>query len=435
MDIDNLFSRLAIALGIGLLIGLERGWKTRDAAPGTRAAGIRTFALCGLMGGLAAALAQATGTAVATGLVLGLSFAVYAAVFAMFERDAARAAGSYSATTVVAALLTFILGAYAAIGDARAAAAAAIVATGILASRNEIHRWVARTTWPELRSALVLLAMSFIVLPILPESNVLPGGVLNLREVWVIAIVLAAVSFLGYGAVKYFGARRGVLLSALAGGLVSSTAVTMTSASRAARQEGAPSLLAAGVAIASAVSFLRVIAIIAAMQPVLLGAVAPALIASILVAVFYAVHVVYGRRDGGAGGTPKPAPVVNPFSFWPVVGFAVFLGAVIVLGRAIADAFGAQGALLGAVGLGLADVDAVTISLARLVPEPLGAFAASLAILAAVASNMVSKLAIAVFIGRGRFAVEVAAVTVACWAAGAAAFWGIVVFAPGLISH
>lgn len=426
MDFDQLISRLALALGIGLLIGLERGWKAREATPGTRAAGVRTFALCGLLGGLVAALAQAVNSVVGAGLVLGLAFAVYAAVFSVFQRDADRAAGSYSATTVIAGLLTFVLAAFAVIGEARAAAAAAVVAAAILAAREDIHRWVARITWMELRSALVLLAMTFIVLPILPETNIGPSGGVNLREVWLIAIVLAAVSFLGYGAVKLLGAERGVLLAALAGGLVSSTAVTLTNARRAVTHENASLLLAAGVAIATAVSFLRVIAIAAALQPALLVVLGPVLGLPTAVAVLYALHAVYWRAAEKDGGKSEPAEFKNPFSFWPVVGFAVFLGVVIVLGQKIGDTFGAQGALLGAAGLGLADVDAVTVSLARLVPAPLGPMDASLAILAAVASNMISKLAIAIFIGRGRFAVELAAVTLACWGAALAALWAVV---------
>lgn len=435
MEIDKLLYRLAVALGIGLLIGLERGWKTRDAAPGTRAAGFRTFTLCGLLGGLAAALAQTTGTAVGAGLVLGLSFVAYAAVFAVFERDAARAADSYSATTVIAGLLTFLLAAYAVIGDARAAAATAVVAAGILASRAQIHDLVARMTWPEFRSVLILLAMTFIILPILPGSAIGPGGGLNLREVWLVAIALAAVSYLGYGAVKFLGARRGILLSALAGGLVSSTAVALTNARRAAAHEGEPVLLAAGVAVATAVSFLRVIAIVAAMQPGLLMVIAPVLGASTLVAALYALHAVYWRVAADARATPRPSEFANPFSLWPVIGFAVFLGFVIVLGRVIGEGFGAQGALIGAAGLGLADVDAVTISSARLFPAPLDAFAASLAILVASASNTLSKLAIAIFIGRGRFAVELLAMTMACWGAGLATLWAIVALAPMPIPH
>jgi uncharacterized membrane protein (DUF4010 family) len=433
MDTVQLLSRLAVALGIGLLIGLERGWKTREVVGGRRAAGVRTFALGGLLGGLVAALAQVAGSAVGTGLVIGFGFAIYAAVFAIFQRDADRAAGNYSATTVIAGLLTFVLGAFAVAGDMLAAAAATVAVTGILAAREEVHGWVARITWPELRSALVLLAMTFIILPVVPDATIGPGGGVNPREVWLTAIVLAAISFLGYGAVKLFGAARGVLLSGLAGGLVSSTAVALTSARRAAAHESSPLLLTAGVAVASAVSFLRVIAIVAVMQPALLTVIAPVLALPTLVAALYAVHAVYWRD--AASPAPRPSELANPFSFWPVVGFAVFLGAVIVLGRVIGDTFGAQGALLGAAGLGLADVDAVTISLARLVPAPLNAFAASLAILAAVASNMFSKLVIAVFIGRGHFAVEVVVVTAACWIAGAGALWGAMAFTAAPIPH
>lgn len=427
MDLEQLLSRLAVALGIGLLFGLERGWKTREVTPGSRAAGIRTFALCGLLGGIAAALAQATGNAVAAGLVLGLSFAVYAGIAAVFERDAERAAESYSATTMVAIMLTFLLGAFAVIGDMRVAGAAAVAATGILAAREQIHGWIARITWPELRSALVLLAMTFIVLPIMPDSAIGPSGGVNPREVWLIAIVLAGVSFLGYVAVKVFGAERGVLLAALAGGLVSSTAVTMTSARRAAAGEGTVNLLAAGTAIASAVSFLRVLAIAAALKPELLVLTGPPLLAATAAACVYAaIAATWGVTDGDSRPS-RPVEFRNPFSFWPVVGYAVFLGAVIVLGRMVGEAYGAEGALVGAVVVGLGDVDSITIAMTRLVPAPVGVNGASEAILAAVASNMLSKLVAGAVIGRGRFARELAIMTAACYVAALATLWATVV--------
>ena len=115
-----------------------------------------------------------------------------------------------------------------------------------------------------------------------------------------------------------------------------------------------------------------------------------------------------GRAAVPAGAAPPPAEFKNPFSFWPVVGFAVFLGVVIVLGRALGERLRRAGGAARGGRAGLADVDSVTVSMARLVPEPLGSMAASLAILAAVASNMLSKLGIAVSIGRGRFAAELA---------------------------
>jgi uncharacterized membrane protein (DUF4010 family) len=196
----------------------------------------------------------------------------------------------------------------------------------------------------------------------------------------------------------------------------------MTSARRAAAGEAAPPLLAAGIAIATAVSFLRIIALAGFVNPVLLSMLAAPLAMAALAAVGYAVLTVH-RHGGGKDDMPAETGFRNPFAFWPVVGFAVFLGVIIVAGRAVAQNFGAGGALVGAVAIGLADVDSITISMGHLVPEPLGLSVASAAILAAVASNMTSKLALSVAIGRGRFAVEVALMTAACWVAGAIGVW------------
>src|SRR5262249_20014014 len=194
MEFPELISRLALALGIGLLIGLERGWRRRDASPGSRAAGIRTFALSGLLGGVIAALAQALGGAATAsgGIVLGVGLIAYAAIITIFTRDLNKAAGSFSATSAIAGLLTFGRGAYALLADMRVAAATGVAVTGLLAAREELHGWVAKITWPELRSGLVLLAMTFIGLPIVPDDPIGPLGGANPREIWLIAIVLAA---------------------------------------------------------------------------------------------------------------------------------------------------------------------------------------------------------------------------------------------------
>src|SRR4029453_15251223 len=144
MDLQELISRLALALGIGLLIGLERGWRRRGAPPGSRAAGIRTFALSGLLGGVIAALAQAlpkqeSGAAASIAAFLGVSFAAYSALLPPFARDENQAAGNFSATTAIAGMLTFALGAYALLGDMRIAAGAAVASTALLASRAQVH--------------------------------------------------------------------------------------------------------------------------------------------------------------------------------------------------------------------------------------------------------------------------------------------------------
>jgi uncharacterized membrane protein (DUF4010 family) len=429
MDTEELLSRLALALGIGLLIGLERGWRARDEKPGSRAAGLRTFGISGLLGGTVGALAQAAGGAATAGggVLIGIGLAAFSAVMTVFCLQENRADRSFSATTAIAGILTFALGAYALLGDMRVAAALAVVTAGILAMRESLHGWVKSLTWPELRSGLILLAMTFIALPVVPNDPVGPFGGVNPREIWLIAIVLAGVSFLGYAAVKYFGERYGVLLAAGAGGLASSTAVTLANARRAAAGEGAPQLLAAGVALAMAVSLARVLAIVAALRPSLLVLVAPSLGAATIVAVGFAIFWVYWRADKDSKQTD--VKLRNPFGFWSVIGLALAMGAIILVGRFLEQYFGSAGAVIGAAALGLVDVDAVTVSMTRLVPEPLGLRVGAFAILAAVASNTLSKLIIGAGLGRGRFAIDIVLMSVAAAGAGLAALWPALLWA------
>jgi uncharacterized membrane protein (DUF4010 family) len=284
--------------------------------------------------------------------------------------------------------------------------------------REELHGWIKTITWPELRSGLVLLAMTFIAMPIVPESSIGPFGGVNLREVWVIAIVLAGVSFVGYAAVKYLGETRGVLVSAAAGGLVSSTAVAVANAHRAARGEGSPNLLAAGVAVATAVSFVRVGVIVAIMQTNLLLLVGLPLLVATAVAIGFGMLATGWNPD--EEGTPK-ADFRNPFGFFSVMGFTIFLAILIVLSRAVGENFGAHGAIAGSVVVGLVDVDSVTVSMARLTPFPLEPHQVAYAILAAVTSNTLSKLGIGAFVGSPRFALHIGIMTLLCTLAGGAA--------------
>jgi len=391
MDFQELISRFGLALGIGLLFGLERGWRMRGEPPGGRTAGIRTFGISGILGGVVGATAR-TVDGVGAGLVLGLGLAAFSAGLAVFCLEENRAQKDFSATTWVAALLTFALGAYALVGDMRAATALAVAGSMILALREPLHGWVEKLTWTELRSALVLLAMTFIALPIVPDTPIGP-----------------------------FGASHGVLLAGAAGGLASSTAVTIANAQRAASHEGSPRILAAGVAMASAVMFLRACAIVLALNASLLELVAPPLLAAAAAAVVSALIGAYWRRSDRPDA--QTFKFSNPFAFWTVVGFALFLGAVIVVGRLVGEWLGGIAAIIGAAVVGLVDVDAITVSLASLSPQPLGTQDATIAILSAVGANTLSKIAIGGIIGRGRFALEIIAMAFACFAAGALAFW------------
>jgi uncharacterized membrane protein (DUF4010 family) len=424
-DVETLMSRVALACGIGLLIGLERGWRTRDASPGSRTAGVRTFAIAGLLGGIVGALVR-VGSAdggIAGSLLIGLAFASFAAAFTVFTRDENRAANKFSATTAIAGLLTFMLGVYSLLGDVRVAAAAAVAATGVLIVREDLHEWVRKITLAEFQSVLVILAMTLIALPVIPDRAFGPWGGINPREIWLIAIVLAAISFGGFVAIRALGEQRGVLVAGALGGIVSSTAVLFANARAAASGHGSVRVLAAGGALATAVSFARVAAIVAVLNPTLLVLAGPPLAAAAVAALGFCI-VAIRWPDGAAKAQPHIA-FRNPFGILSVMGMAASMGVVMLVGRVISERYGASGAAISAAVTGLFDVDAMTVSMVRLSPGTVTTEAAATAILVGVATATLGKIAIAALLSRGRFALAVGGMSLLCVAAGALAAAGM----------
>ena len=224
----EILTRLGLALAIGLLIGVERGWRERTQAEGERTAGLRTFALIGLFGGLGGLLSKELGAP-----ALGLVFFAFAAAATLFRWRETEHEGTFGMTTLVAAFLAFSLGVYAAVGGMAVAAAAGVATAGLLAAKEWLHAWLRVVTFAELRATLTLLAMSFIALPVLPDRGYGPYQALNPHSLWLMTIAIAGVSFIGYVAVKAGGARYGTLLAGMAGGLVSSTAATLDLARKA----------------------------------------------------------------------------------------------------------------------------------------------------------------------------------------------------------
>ncbi|MDP3895475.1 MAG: MgtC/SapB family protein, partial [Mesorhizobium sp.] len=220
---NELILRLGLALAIGLLVGLERGWRERSEPDGSRTAGIRTYGISGLLGGIFAALATAYGAA----YVFLVGFLGYAIVFAWFKSREAAHDENFSVTGVIAGLCVFALGGLAVAGDYRAAGAGGAAVAGLLASRELLHSLLQRLSWMELRSALVLAVMTAVVLPLLPNRTIDPWGGFNPWEIWFFTVLTAAISFVGYFAVRILGPTRGMLVSGLAGAVVSSTAVTV----------------------------------------------------------------------------------------------------------------------------------------------------------------------------------------------------------------
>jgi uncharacterized membrane protein (DUF4010 family) len=414
MDAEELIRRLAAALAIGLLVGTERHWRERQEAAGRRTAGVRTFALTGLLGGVMAVLALALGQP-GGALLLGFGLAALLAAQLPFALREADAENKVSATGLVAALGTYSLGAMAVLGDMAVAGAAAVAMTAILAARESLHELMTRITWAELRSALVLLSMTLLVMPLVPDEPIALLGGLNPSKIWGLAILLAAISYLGYLAVRLMGPERGLVLSGAAGGLVSSTAVAISNA-RAAAEGGAALALAAGALIAGAVSCLRTVAIVFFIaSDVAWLLVLPLGIAALGMTL---AGLALARRANAAG--PPAAPPENPFELAAVLKIALLLAAVALASRLAAEKLGSAAVLAVAALTGLADVDAVALSVPLLAPATLSLQTAAQAVLAAVGVNICAKATYALVLGGGRFGTVYAALSVAAGTAGAA---------------
>jgi uncharacterized membrane protein (DUF4010 family) len=383
---DSLLTRLAVALAIGLLVGLERGWRSRDHEERQRAAGFRTFALSGLLGGVAGTLSTVSGP-----IVLAAIFIAFTAAFAAFQWMEAQTHRDLSVTSVVAGMLTFSLGAYAVLGDLHLAIACAVAMTGMLALREPLHRWISRLRWEDIRAVLILLAMTFLLLPVIPNRTIDPWQSLNPAEIWLLAILIAAISFGGYVAIRLFGDRLGVALAAIAGGLASSTATTLTLARLGRAQPGTERLLAGGILLSSTVMLIRVGVVASLLNPALLGPLlAPLATGGLVLASGAALLLVRNPQKA------KPEIIMtNPLELGMALKLAAVIAVVMLLAQFVERWLGHAGVVAVAAASGLVDVDAVTISMARLGGRQIDLPTAVEAIALAVAVNTVVKAVLA----------------------------------------
>ncbi len=419
---ESLIAKLGLALAIGLLVGLERGWRERDAPDGTRTAGIRTYAITGLLGGLFATLARSLEAP--SVLIAGL-FA-FTAVFAWYKSREAVHDADFSVTGVVAGLGVFVLGAMAVVGDHRAAAAGGAALAVLLASRDLLHGLLRRLSWIELRAALVLAVMTAIILPLLPAQAIDPWGGFNPQQVWLFTVLTAAISFLGYIAVRALGTTRGVLVGGLAGAVVSSTAVTVALA-RTAAAGANPWPLAGAATFAAAVSVLRVTGIVAIVAPSVLGVAGLAILAA--VAGFAACGALYLTRGHLAGdGETLPR---NPFELGSLLAFAVLFAVVSTISAA-ASVGSSRGMVATSAISGVFDVDVAVLSALRLLGSSADIEAVGHAVLIALATNAAGRLVVAGATGPVRFWLPIAGASIVAGATGFAAFAALPHFAwPG----
>lgn len=379
---------LAAALAVGLLIGLQRGWRDRDLTEGSRVAGLRTFALVGLFGGVLGSLHASFGVwPLASGLV-GLAI-----LTAVTYREGVRSSGSLSATSSVAALLTFSLGALAAAGAAGTAVAAAVVTAVLLDLKPTLHHWLRMIEHRELSAALQILVLSVVILPLLPDAGYGPYDALNPYRLWWAVVLIAGLSLAGHVAMRFSGPQRGTLWTGLLGGLASSTATTLALARRARQETALLDAATAGILAACGMMFLRMTAILVALQPALGKAIAAPLLGS--GAVLLGLGMLQWRHRS-VTAQAAAAEDMEPFDLSTALGFGAFLGVIALLTQASKAWFGVAGVYGLAALSGLADVDAIVVSLARLHgTDGMPATTTLLALGLAAMANMVTKATMA----------------------------------------
>jgi uncharacterized membrane protein (DUF4010 family) len=349
---------LAASLAVGLLIGVERGWRDRDLAEGGRVAGLRTFALVGLFGGVLGVLPGELSAWSLFGGIVGLSL-----LLSVSYREGFRKSGSLSITTAVATLLTFALGVLATRGAPVLSLAAAVVTAVLLNLKPTLHRWLQLVEHRELTAALQLLVLSVVILPNLPDTGYGPYQALNPYRLWWAVVLIAGMSLAGHLAMRLTGAQRGIFWTGLLGGLASSTAATLALARYARRRPALAGAAAAGALAACGVMFLRMLVLIASIQPSLMRPLSVPLATTGAALILLAAWQWRHRQTETA--PEEEAEPVAPFDLGTALGFGAFLAVMAVLIPAAKQWLGDAGIFALAAVSGLADVDAMVISMSR----------------------------------------------------------------------
>ena len=384
--------RLLVALLIGMLIGLDRERKASERSF-DEFAGIRTFPLIAITGCIPMLIAPPAGP-----ILLAIAFLAMGAVTMLAYRQAA-VAGNIGATTEVAAIATFLLGALAGSGGLLFAGGAGIVVAVLLASKGPLERFSAAMTREEMAAMLQMAVISVIILPVLPDAGYGPWGVLNPREIWMVVVLVAGLSLAAFIAVRLLGERKGLAATGAIGGLVSSTAITVSMADRSKEAENVAVAAAAAAILASTVMALRIGVLAGLIASDVLPRLLPALIAMAIVGGVFA-WIAAKRASSGETGA---APLRNPFRLRQAITFALLYAAIVLVVRA-AEEYLAPSALFAVAALSaVMDVDAITIAFAKRGPEADGWRTIAAGITLAAVVNTLVKLGIGVSRGGAAF--------------------------------
>lgn len=382
----------AISLALGLLVGLER---ERHAAP---KAGVRTFALVAMFGCLAGLLAEGldSGWVVAVGLLAVASMMLVAVAVDPPDH------GDPPTTSIVALLISYGLGVAVWFGYGALAIMAAIATTALLYFKTELHGITQSLTRRDLISILQFAALTFVILPILPNENFGPFDTLNPHQIWLMVVLISGVSLAGYAALRIGGSEHGAPMIGFFGGLVSSTATTMIFARHAHADDNLVRTAALVILLANLTVMLRLLVISAAVAPGVLGPLTLTLGPGLILGL--GMTLVSWRAPAAGATLPLPE-VKNPTELTTALSFGALYTVVLFLATWLEQIAGSQGLYAVALASGLTDVDAITLSSLRLYgQDKLIGSQAVMSIGLAVLSNLVFKSLLVTVIGGGALA-------------------------------
>jgi len=381
--------RVGVGLVVGILVGLERGFKLKDQPDGRRVAGVRTFSLLGLCGGIAGLIGSMGQAVVGAVLMLG-------AIGMLAVAYAPKLKAKGDATSPVAAIATLGIAYLAGNGLIGLALAAGAVLVLILALRDELHGFVDRLDQRDIKSLARFAVISLGVLPFLPNESFGPYGAWNPFTLWWVVVLVTGFSFVGYIANRLFGARHGTIATALIGGAYSSTAVTQSLAQRLGTNESGGAE-PAGIALASAVMYLRVLVLIAVLANRMLAPLAM-IIAPALVVAWAAGWWLYRSAPASKDSVPPG----NPIAIVPALTFLAFVAGAAVAARWAQGQFGEQGIAILLFLMGSMDVDASIVTAGGLPEAAIGSTLAAIAIGGTVVANMGVKIGVTLAYARAK---------------------------------
>jgi uncharacterized membrane protein (DUF4010 family) len=383
---------LAVALLLGALIGLQRGWIAREKHAGERVAGMRTHALVGLMGGVSVVLAERI-----TFWFLPAALITIAAISISAYRARAAHTQNFSITGIIGLLLAFCFGALAASGELILATMSAVITTVILDNKEEIHKAIRKLQERELDAALKLLMISLVILPLLPNQGMGPGNVLNPYEIWWMVVLIASISFVGYFSVRIAGTQKGILFTSLFAGLSSSTALTLHFARISSQNKALSPLLSAGILIACGTMYPRILLYCLVISPALFNTL---VFPIMIMAMFLYCPAIYLSFKNRKTSFSQP-PSQNPLDLKSAIILGTLLVVVLVLSEWLRRWFGDSGIYMLAAASGITDVDAITLSLTRLSDsETITSEVAATGIVIAASVNNLFKISLALIISK-----------------------------------